>query len=81
MLAAERETFSPAAKGDRRPYELDDTEGPRARQESVGTRQGATEREGEDEAGAAILQGVYRHHEGEGLADDVEAVTSLVLAG
>ena len=60
-----------APQGDDGPDRLDDAEGPRAREEAVGARQGAPDGEGQDERPAARLQGVHPHHEGQG-ADAVD---------
>ena len=62
---------SEAPEGDQGPDGLDDPEGPGAREEAVGAREGAAERKGQDEAPAAPLQGVHAHHEGQG-ADAVD---------
>jgi hypothetical protein len=54
-----------AAKGDARPDELHDSEGPGTGEESVRARQQAAERERQKESAMTSFQGVHRHHEGQ----------------
>ena len=62
---------SEAPERDQGPDGLDDPEGPGAREEAVGAREGAAQRKGQDEPPAAGLQGIHAHHEGQG-ADAVD---------
>ena len=55
-----------AAQRNARPDELDDAEGPRAREEAVRAREHAPQREEQDVAAVASLERVHRHHERDG---------------